>query len=261
MRTIFKKKATPVRRRVAPARRTTSVAALAKKVAALSTKQRRLVSKVMYTRGLGITALGNVAGDGYRADTITRFADWSRIFGTDADDEQGKRCLIKNSNIQWTINTSEQEPIGISMFVVSLKNVGSELLDASGNLATLVNGTHYVGNGSKVLLNMNYFNIHYVKRWQQGAYRTLRPVAGSAPAVQSIAGETASLCKSGKVSLKYNGGKGLAVQNPSGDWKAGIFPKSDTQNYFMLTYTDNSVSDVASPFLSYTMVHTVEVSA
>jgi len=259
MRTIFKKKA-PVKRRAVATRRPTSFAALAKKVAALSTKQRRLVSKVMYTQGVAPSSLGNAAGDGYRVDPITKFSDWSRIFGTDADDEQGKRCLIKNSNIQWTINTTETDPVGISMFVVSLKSIASDLL-SGGSLATLTNGTHYVGNGSKVLLNMNFFNIHYVKRWQQGVYSQLRPVNGTAPAVQTLATETQSLCKAGKISLKYNSGKGLAVQNPSGDWKAGGYPKSDTSNYFMVTFTDNSTLDLESPFLSYTMVHTVEVSA
>lgn len=259
MRTIFKKKAPPKRR--APMRRyTPSVAALAKKVAALSTKQRRLVSKVMYTQGIGPTVLGNVAGDGYRVDTLTNFGSWTRIFGTDADDEQGKRALIKSSNVQWTINSNEPDPIGLSMFVVSLKSIASELL-SGGNLATLTNGTHYTGNGSRVLLNMNFFNIHYVKRWQQGAYASSRPALATAPAVQVLATETASLCKSGKVSLKYNSGKGLAVQNPSGDWKSGGYPKSDTQNYFMITFTDNSTLDTESPILAYTMIHSVEVSA
>lgn len=237
-----------------------AMAALSRQVAALARVQRSTTSKVMYNQGVSVLPLGNVLADGYRVDPLTNFGSWNRTFGTDADDEQGKRAMIRNTNCQWVINSNESDPVGISMFVVSIKKVGSDLL-SGGALGTLTNGTHYVGNGSKVLLNLNYFKLHYVKRFIQGAYSTNRIALGSAPAVQSIPSETQSLSKMGKFNLKYNMGKGLAVQNPSGDWKAGGYPKSDTQNYFLLTFTDNSTTDLESPYLSYQAVHTVEVSA
>jgi hypothetical protein len=238
-----------------------NLAALQKKVNQLALKEKSHICKVMYGQANASVVLGNLAGDSLTTIPLTQFTAWSRIFGTDADDEQAKKASIRNVNMQYSISTTEADPVGISMFVVSLKSVASDLLVAGGSLGTLTNGTHYYGNGNKVLLNMNFFNIHHVKRIIMGSQSIARPASGANPALQNIPSETGSLFKKGRFSILYNKGRGLNVSNPAGDWKAGSYPKSDTQNYFWLIFTDDSTADAASPTLSYNAVNTVEVVA
>jgi hypothetical protein len=66
--------------------------------------------------------------------------------------------------------------------------------------------------------------------------------------------------KNGKISIPY-GKYGMSIQNPAGDWKAGGHPKADTQNYFVLCFTDNSTVDLQNPLLSWNIVHAALVSA
>jgi hypothetical protein len=214
----------------------------------------------MYQQAAVNTIIGNVAGNYVEIVPMNKFSNWSRIFGTDADDEQGKRCIVKSSNMQWNISTQEPDNVGFSMFAVSLKKTASDVLTSAGDLSGLTAGTHYVGNGSKVLLNMNYFNVHYVKRFVMGASGVGRLAVGTAPAIQSIPAEAMSLQKTGKINIPY-GKMGMSIVNPSGDWKAGGHPKADTQNHFVLLFSDNSTVDSENPFLSYNIVHSVLVSA
>jgi hypothetical protein len=254
-------KVTKYKKRSPASKPSGSIVALTKKVNAMAAAQRGTLTKCMYQQAATNLIMGNVAGNYIDIIPLNKFTTWSRIFGTDADDEQGKKCIIRNTNLQWNITTQEPDGIGFSVFCVSLKKTASDIITSAGDLSGLTAGTHYVGNGSKVLLNMNYFNLHYVKRFVQGSENVYRPVLGSAaPGVQSVPSETASLQKTGKISLPY-GKYGMAVTNPSGDWKAGGHPKADTQNYFMLFFSDNVTVDGQNPFLSYNAVHSVVVSA
>jgi len=238
---------------------TSAIATLTKRVNALTRSTQGTQSKVMYKQDYS-TNLGNATGNYIDILPLDKFTAWTRIFGTDADDEQGKRCVVKSTNVQWNIVAPEPDSVGYSMFCVNLKKNASDLIDTAGDLTGLLSGTHYVGSGSKVLLNMNFFNIHYVKRFVSGAPRTERSLSGQYPAVQSIASETASLQRTGKFTVPY-GKYGMAVQNPAGDWKAGGRPKADTQNYFFLTFSDNSTVDFENPQLNATILHNVLVSA
>jgi len=214
----------------------------------------------MYQQSVINQTLGNAAGNYIEVIPILKFTNWARIFGTDADDEQGKRCVIKSSNMQWNVTSDDPDPVGFSMFAVSLKKTASDILTTAGDLTGLTAGVHYVGNGSKVLLNMNFFNVHYVKRWNSGGSLpgVTRTTAGVSQT--SIANEGMSYQKTGKISIPY-GKYGMSIQNPAGDWKAGGHPKADTQNYFVLCFTDNSTVDLQNPLLSWNIVHAALVSA
>jgi hypothetical protein len=203
--------------------------------------------------------LGNATGDYIQIIPMNKFTNWSRIFGTDADDEQGKKCIIKSTNLQWNITTNEPDPVGYSMFLVSVKKIGSDLL-SGGDMTGVTAGQHYVGGGSKVLLNMNYFNIHYVKRFVTGSESIARNAIGAIPGVQNVPSETQSINKSGKFTVPY-GKYGMTVQNPTGDWKASGYPKADTCQYFWLTFCDNATIDLQNPYISYNAIHNVVVSA
>jgi len=232
-----------------------AIATLTKRVNALTKSTQ---SKVMYGQQ-GTVTLGNATGNYIDILPLNRFTAWSRIFGTDADDEQGKRAIIKSTNVQWNVYSNEPDIVGFSMFCVSLKKVGSDLIDTAGNLTGLVQGTHYAGVGSKVLLNMNYFNVHYVKRFVQGS-PTIAPRGGGTQTVTLNAAETSSLQKTGKFTVPY-GKYGMAISNPAGDWKAAGHPKADTQNHFFLTFSDNFTTDLENPALSWNVVHSALVSA
>jgi len=236
-----------------------AIATLTKRVNALTRATQGTQSKIMYGQKASVT-LGNASGNFISVVPMLKFSNWARIFGTDADDEQGKRCVVKSSNFQWNIITNEPDPIGYSMFCVSLKKSASDLITSAGDLATLISDTHFAGAGSKVLLNMNYFNVHYVKRFVTGANRIERAVAGQFPAIQTAPSETQSLQKTGKFSVPY-GKYGMTIINPAGDWKAGGHPKGDTQNYFFLTFCDNATVDFENPVMEHNIVHSVLVSA
>lgn len=246
-----KKVVKKVTKKVAPL----TIKALAKKVSTLARVQKNIISPVMYAQAATSVLLGNTTGAAITSVNLTSFVNWTRTFGTDADDEQAKKATIKRTVLQYTINTNEPDPIGYSVFVVSIKRCADDLFNAG--IASMVAGTHYYGQHCNVLLNMKYFNIHYVKRFQQGSYATYRAATGAAPA--TIGGDQGGLSFRGSINLNYNNGKGLLINNPSGDWKASNTPKNAQQNYFLLVFCNDSTVDVESPYMAYNAIHTVHV--
>lgn len=199
----------------------------------------------------------------YNATPLMKFNNWTRIFGTDADDESNKQCLIRKLAGQWTITTNEPDNRSYSMFVVSLKDEASELLNADGTLAALTAGTHYslgFGQGSNCLLNLKLFNIHYHKRFMLGVVPQVKSAVAPAGAVQNIGTSTSSTQRFGKFNLRL--GRGLFIKNPVQDWKAGVHPKDPSKNYYVLTFwSGDSNVDLEVPTMSVHWVAGVDVSA
>lgn len=240
-----------------------TVARLTKKVNAIAKVEKDHICKVMYSQGDSLS-LGTATGaQPSQIIPLTNYSYWTRCFGTDADDEQAKKAVIRKSSTEYIIDASgELDTTGYSIFCVSLKKNASALLDTSGYLlGTFTNNVHYYGSGSRVLLNLNYFNVHYVKRHLTGDSAALRG-GGTAgfPSLTNMPSGSA-LRFTGKINMSYNKGKGLAVQNPKGDWKAAGYPQDDAQNYFILCFADDSTLDAASPRILYNTVHVVDVVA
>lgn len=206
------------------------------------------------------TALGLAS---YNATPLLKFDQWTRTFGTDADDEVQKKALIRKCNVNWQIATNEPDARWYSVFLVSLKDEASALLKTDGTLDTLTAGTHYSDPGSQgsgTLLNLKFFNVHYHKRFHLGVVPENKAAVGTAPAVQNIPMTGRDTTRIGKVNLPL-GKYGLRVQNPAGDWKAGVYPKDPSKNYFFLTFwSGDSIADGEYPNMYLQWLTSVDAS-
>lgn len=260
-----KKRRSPRRGRAMPKwgakkARTPTVRSLAAKVNKIAKMEKDHICRVYYSQSDTLN-LGTATGaQPSQIVPLTTYSYWTRTFGTDADDEQAKKAVIRKSTTEWSIDSNgELDSVGYTMFVVSLKKNASALIDNTGALIpSFTSGTHYTGTGSRVLLNLNYFNVHYVKRRLTGDIIATRFGANSAGAVSYPNMPNKENFK-GRIRLAYNKGKGLAVQNPKGDWKAAGYPQDDCQNYFILVFCDDSTLDGVSPQLKYNTLHSVDV--
>lgn len=213
--------------------------------------------------------MANAAGSAsYDVIPLTKFNLWTRIFGTDSDDEVNKQALVKSITGRWTNLTNEPDDRRYSIWVVSLKDQASELLQAptatpgsGGELGPLIQNTHYIGDADRVLLNLKYFNVHYHKVRHSGIYPESKAAGPSgAGAVQNIPMVGSDTIQMGKFSIKC-GKSGMKVLNPKGDWKAGIYPKDPSQNYYFLAfYSADSTLDLEYGQIQLNTLVQVEVS-
>lgn len=240
----------------AKAPRTPTVRKLAQQVAKISRTVKGTTSDVQYSTAFN-NPIGNVAGNNVYIYPLSQYSNWTRIFGTDADDESNHKALWKKSAMDFQIMTNgERNFVDYAFYIVSLTRLGMEELftPASGGLAgplgitTLANGTHYVNNGIQgmVLLNKKYFNIHVCKRLRTGS-------------PGNLATDTNDLTKRFYVSMKHNGGKGHLLQNPKGDWKAIPSPQLAGQNLYVLCFNNDSTVDT-SVYLQMTGIHQLTIS-
>lgn len=241
--------------------RTTTVRKLARDVSKLKAVAMNRISYQGTDSFEGASAAGLFD---YRSTPLFKFNNWTRIFGTDADDESNKQCLIRKCAGQWSVDTTEPDARSYSIFIVSLKDEASELLNTDGTLAPLTVGTHYSapfgGRGCNVLLNLKTFNIHYHKVFSMGTTPMVKPATGGAGAVQNISNDNRSTFRYGKFNLKL--GRGLMVKNPTQDWKAGVHPKDPSKNYYILTFwSGDSNLDLEVPNFRYSWITGVDVSA
>jgi len=223
------------------------------------------INRIQYTQNQQTDMYTALGTDSYSALPLLKFDAWSRVFGTDADDEVNKQCMIKSQKCTWRFTTNEPDARRYSIFVVSLKDQGSELLNdtasgSPGTLQPLVSGTHFMASADLTLLNLNYFNIHYHKRFTAGVYPEVKTATGTAGAVQNIPNSGIDTQRIGSWNLKF-GLRGMQVKNPSGDWRAGVYPKDPSKNYFILTFwTGDSIADGEYGAIQYQTLTQVDVS-
>jgi hypothetical protein len=107
--------------------------------------------------------------------------------------------------------------------------------------------------GSGVLLNMKFFNIHYHRRFQLGVVPQVKAAVSPAGAVQNIGMTSKDSTRIGYTNQVF-GKNGISVRNPAGDWKAGVYPKDPSKNYYFLTFWsgDSSVdTEVPTMYLQW----------
>lgn len=238
-----------------------------KKVAALSRQVSKLnsvaMNRLMYSAQTSFNCATALGLPSYNATPLLKFDNWTRVFGTDADDETQKKALLRKINLNWQILTNEPDARYYSMFVVSLKDEASPLLNTDGTLATLTQGTHYSdpgGQGSGTLLNLKFFNIHYHRRFHLGVVPQVKAAVAPAGAVQNIGMTNKDSTRIGKVNLTL-GKNGMRIINPSGDWKAGVYPKDPSKNYYFLTFwSGDSTADLEVPTVYYQWLTSVDAS-
>jgi|688.fasta_scaffold262637_2 hypothetical protein len=220
------------------------------------------INKIQYQLSFSQNMTNATGTNDYAARNLVKFTDWTRIFGTDADDEVNKQALIKSITGRWQMATNEPDNRTYSIWVVSLKDNASELLGAgTGDLAPLVSGTHYIGDSDRVLLNLKYFNVHYHRVRHAGVLPQSKPAGPSgAGAVQNISTNGQDSIQLGSFSIRC-GKYGMKVLNPKGDWKAGGYPRDPSQNYYFLNFfSGDSSVDLEYPGMYVNTLAQVEVS-
>lgn len=249
-KSVYKKSLKPARQ---------ALPVLARQVAQLKREVKGTSSTVMYSDVTGNNvAIGNAGGTNVYIRPLSQYANWSPIFGTDADDASNHSALWKKSNFDFEIDADqERNSIDYSFYIVSLTKLGmEELFTAStGGLAgplgitSLTNGTHYqqiVNNVGLAFLNRKYFNILHCRRIITGT-------GGS------VAYETASLRKRWYVKMSHNKGQGHRLQNPKGDWKSLASPQLAAQNMYVLIFNNDSTADATVKF-KMNAIHSVDIA-
>lgn len=226
-----------------------SVAYLAKKVRSL-TRNVNLERNTLYFRNSAYDSVGNATANNVYTWSFFKYSSWQRAFGTDADDETGKKAVIKKSNLDITLDSAgERASIDFTMYVVQLTKIGHELLynSATGDLAALTDNVHFsrLGTNGLAFLSKRFFKILACRRVITGT-------SGSLPT------ETASLRKRLYMKFNYNRGKGIVVQNPTGDWKLGASPVAPNTNTYIIVFSNDSTVDSAAK-IAINALHTVEV--
>lgn len=233
---------------------------LSRAVSALSSRVNRISRKVTvkdakcYYGISGTQNLGALLSPSYNYLSLTRFSDFTSIFGTDGTDGQGQNAKINSFAIDNYISLenstlTETATIQFTYFIVSLKPEATSLLGSNGLLNTLTSNTHYYTNGGLTMLNKRYFNIHYYKKFV--LTNNGQPLTVST--AQSQYGSDIRF----KAKIKCN----KMVRNPAGDWKAMNFSPEVTDNYYALVFNDNNTGDLESPKWQYTEVIAMNVEA
>jgi hypothetical protein len=236
-------------------------AELAKLKRQVSRLTRVAINKIQYQYEFSQN-MTNVAGTAaYDARNLVKFSNWTRIFGTDADDEVNKQAVIKSITGRWQMATNEPDNRTYSIWIVSLKDNASELLTAgTGELGALVQGTHYIGDSDRVLLNLKFFNVHYHRVRHAGILPANKAAVGTAGAIQNISTVGEDMQQLGRFSIRC-GKSGMRVLNPKGDWKAGIYPRDPSQNYYFINFwSGDSSTDLEYPGMYVNTLAQVEVS-
>ncbi len=110
------------------------------------------INKIQYQYDFSQIMSTGAGLPGYLATPLFKFNSWTRIFGTDADDEANKQALIRSVTGRWQLATNEPDNRTYSLWIVSLKDNASDLLEVgTGNLLPLTAGTHYIGDSDRVL--------------------------------------------------------------------------------------------------------------
>lgn len=264
------KKGIRVRRRtggakkaITKARYTRKPKAIVNAVAKVNSKINRIAKAMpptnrLFYHTLAKTSLDNL-GSPYTAYNLTKFSNWGRIFGTNADDEICRSARLRSMRVQHFI--THQNPTELdstqtctyTYFLVKLKKRASYLLDeTTGDLKTLTNGTHYVtmdrsGAGSlggAAMINREFFKIIKYKRFVLGNYNNAFSSGVVVP----------SLDRRWDDKIYF----GFDVTNPaSTDWKSSIMPQNPQQNYFAILFCDNVLVD-REPLWTWQQVSSVD---
>lgn len=225
--------------------KTTSIQALAQSVRSLQRQVRGSTPYINYTQlvNTGLTA-------DFLQIKLSNYINWSRVFGTDANDDTGnkmKHCSLGIDTYITLENTvNEPDTTQFTVFLVSLRDeIGGAMSQVSGDL-TLAPNVHYTIQGGLVLLNKKCFRIHKTKRFVLSNHGQ----ALSLSAAQTQSGTDRRFYWK----IKPN----RMVKCAYGDWKTYQCAQDYSDNYYMLIFNDNSAIDLQNPKVQMNIVHTVQ---
>jgi len=227
--------------------KSTQIQALAKSVRSLQLASRGQHQYLNYFQGASRDNINSPV----LAVNLCNFSAMGAIFGTDANDGQNPKIVHQSFGIdayvslENTIN-NEEDTITMTAFLVSLKDdIGGAFNPTTGAL-TIANGSHYVIQNGLCMLNKKIFNIHKVKRKVITNHGT--PLAN--PSAQTQSGTD--------FRFYWKHSPRSLITNPVGEWTSLSSALDPSKQYYMLFFNDNSVADLESPCVSYSIVHTMK---
>lgn len=228
------------RKRSTMAKPRTAVGKLYQKVNKLQKAVVPLTQNKMFYKHWENLNIGSATGASAISTNLSRANNWTRIFGTDADDESSHVFMQQRMELRGQVNANgERNLINTTLFVVSLTKIGAaELFNPlTGVLNNLVAEQHYTlptgFQGLAITLNPRFFRIHWAKRIYTGS-------------PGNLATDTYDLNRP----FVYIHKKPIKWVNPSGDWRAKGFCPNEMGNLFLLSFcNDNTVdSDVSMTY-------------
>lgn len=229
---------------------TKSISGLSRKVARISKELgRKRVPLYLSNSGSSITA--NIQSP-VTIQKLCKFSDDTPIFGTDANDLEGSKVLLKSISLKLNVDLenlseTEEETIRVEMYIVSLKDNANDIFNSTNGDITLTSNIHYwqfgptgVVNGGYTYLNKKYFNIHKHKRFQLTNYGSSLGTSGA----QTENGTNWHYdCK-----LPINQTIVAPLSNSTNmSWKSLVCPRDPSQNYYILWFNDNYILDGEFP--------------
>lgn len=219
---------------------------LAKKVAKVTKRIMPLVNRC-YMQWAGAVQSSLVSD--YAALNICQLNNYAYVFGTSTDDFNMRSIRIKSFKICNYVNLSnEEETIGFTYFIVSLKKRGTSLFNVStGSLLGLTSGTHYAkSSAGMVMLNKEFFRIHAYKKFTLTNWGAQLNTG----AAQSQYG--ADRRWSNKIHCN------MVVTSPAGNALGMPSPQDPSQNYYLLMFNDNSGIDAEYPRWDFNILMNIE---
>lgn len=232
--------------------KTTKIETLAK---AIKTLQRKEKKDLVYFNLQQTASQSSMTADPFVLN-LSNYNNMGYCFGTGTD-EVGTNAVIHKSvgidsyvSLENTLN-NEEETVQFTAFLVSLKDEASQIYNLQNNAIVwnsssgTPNQTHAKAGGI-VLLNKRYFNIHKVKRFVLTNHGT----ALTAPSAQTQYGTDHRWYWKQSINKR--------ISNPGGNWYALVNGADPSKTYLMLIFNDNSTTDVESPAITYSAVHTMK---
>lgn len=213
-------------------------------------KVARLVTQTKETHFKGRQIAYNTLSD-YVAVCLTDLVNYTNIFGSEPEDFEGNRILHKTCQIQNRVSlendiNSEEDTIGFSYYVVSLKKHATQIFNPATTQLNLVAGTHYYQLGGRTILNPLFFNIKRQRHFVLSNYNEVLSVS---------AGQTQyGTDRNWNDKITMN----VSAINPGGDVADLATYISPSKTYYAILFSDNSIVDLESPLWKANIVNTYE---
>lgn len=234
-RTYRRKTASPYKKVVRPTRQ--ALPALARQVRQLKQAVVPLTQNKLFYKYGGNVNIGSPLGTQPYILNLSQASGWTRIWGTDADDESSHVFMQKPGLMKWqAVINGETALVNYTLALVSLTKIGATELfnSATGGLNTITDNVHFTQPaagflGAGTLLNKRYFNIHYYRNTK--TYSTSGYVGEGKPNIMGT--------------VKIPGAKWI---NPNGDWRAKGYNPNAMQNYYLIIFNNDSTADADIAF-------------
>lgn len=185
---------------------------------------------------------------------LSKPSGWSAIFGSGTNDAEANRIIHKKIAMECRVSlenltNNEENTINMTVFLVSIKDDASGVLNLSTGVLSLFDNVHYYQRNGLTFLNKKVFNIHKVKRF------TLTNFGGSL----DIAGAQSQFGADKRFYWKVPVNK--TIVNAQGDWRSLVQVQDVSKSYHLLFFNDNASLDGENPTMNLTAIHTLKTVA